>query len=296
MMEMYQIYRYLTIRAHYKIHPDFGSPVYIPTVVYLWFHIFAILNHLKMCIGFISFGNGMYVSPGTGKTVLYIGGMGSPNASCFYMHDVCIYIRKKYGSETRIIVYNPPEARLFVDINQYTSMEELMDECVDRLFSIDPWLVHANITIIGQSYGSILATILRKKCPVIDSSVCTELWDPVMFRRPHDFVHRCTNGILPWIPGRTVSVRGVIFSVGIRDIYILSGIMRVTKNLDADVETFRHLMGHVSYYIGEYDECIEDVRPVPGMHILKGLCHGDVAFNLPEIETPWKLETRQAGM
>ena len=283
MIEIYHIYKYLTLRAYYKTNPDFGTPVYLPTIVYLWLYIFASLNHLTMCILFVNFGNGMYVSHGTGDTVFYISGMGSPNASCFYMHQVCTYIRKKYGSETRIIVYNPPEARLFVDIHQYTSIDELVEECVDRLFSIDPWLVHANMTIIGQSYGSILATILRKRCPVVDSSVCTEIWDPIMFRRTQDFTYRCINGILPWIPGRPVSVRSVILSICIRHIYILSGIMRITKSLDADVEIFRHLMGHVFYYIGEYDECIEDVRPVPGMHILKGLFHGDVAFNPPEI-------------
>lgn len=262
--------------------PKQDKPVYIPAVVHGVVRLTAMVNHLVMCTRFTSRGNGMYVSGGTpvGQTVLFIGGLGSPNVSTVYMHSVCTYIRMQYGRDVRIIIYNPPEAGIGTGTQPVHSIEIRANQCRQRLRAIDPRLRLSDVIIIGHSYGSVLTTCLRRMLPVSDGCTQTELWDPIMYRRTPLLLQRCRMGILPWIHGDPITCRSRFLGLLVRDIYCMTGVMWLTIENDTDPDKHRDTMGQLSVYIAENDEFCGHSRYTPGTYTMSG-SHGDILFRPP---------------
>ena len=296
--ELPGIYRYKRLIAEHYYRRR-GNPVYFPVFVRMWFACARYTNQIRMNQLWFSHGGGLLeLRPRrkTGKIVLCLGGIGSPSFSSLYLPRLLAYIQGRYDGASRVFAYYPPEARLgcgytVAPMSVNVDMPDLAARCLDRVQSAvrGRQVDSADISIVGHSYGSILATYIRRAHPVAPDSDCfTELLEPVLYRgtiqQQQDFLYGRSSRSR-WRARKRLgvvrTVRRWVLGYLMRDVHLLYGVTGLADPIDGDPVKHAGCMGRLSLTAGEHDEfCGEFVGHYDDMTCRPNTCHGDLLLHL----------------
>jgi pimeloyl-ACP methyl ester carboxylesterase len=168
-------------------------------------------------------------------------------------------------------------------------MSGLARRCVDRLLGVDPSIdFQTGVTIVGHSYGSILATYIRRAHPVQSTDVKTVLLEPVLYRantkHSQDLMYglrqpsfHCSDDIVRWL-------RFYIVTHGLRDLHLLYGAGSLFESTDGDPVNNTDVMGHLTMVAGEYDNfCGSTIGKFPDITWVPKGMHGDILNILTQL-------------
>ena len=262
---------------------------YHPLILLLVGRLMARVNRRVMSLlGFVSHGNGVYVSRNSAdtseETTLVIGGFLSANLSCTYIGNLLRLVRTP-TVRMRYIIYNPPEACYGQWYNRELlsngrAIRDFVTMMIDR---IRPFVTSMHdLHIVGHSYGTILASRFRIRYPA-NESARTWMFDPVIYSRNEmKQLYNITSATVPFntsVPGKNVRYwRQVIL------LYILQypHFCRIGQQATLDLSaTISDTDGDVVFVLGTHDDLInQDTIKDTRKHIVvvPGAVHGMSIF------------------